>query len=270
MLRPLPAQERKRFESNLQPLVQQLYMENQIANEATKMNLDQQSPWKEQLELARANILTQAYLEKLSSGAGTASDPKQYYDAHTAEFDQLKISGILVAFSPPGTPASNASTSRTEAQAQDKANDLERKIKAGADLTTLARAESDNQQSAAQGGQLGTFLVGDPGVPPDIKTAVAKLQPGQISEPIRVHGGFYIIKLESRTHLPFEQVQTLIAQRLQNEKSQEILKQERDKYQVQVRDPDFFNASNGPSVPSLQRPGAPGAPHTGPAKPPVK
>lgn len=255
----------------MQALVQQLYMENQIADEAAKMNLDQQSPWKEQLQLARANILTQAYLQKLSAGeSGSAADPKQYYDAHTAEFDQVKISGILIAFSPPGTPASNGAAARTEAQAEEKANDLEKKIKGGADLAALARAESDNQQSAAQGGALGSFLVGDARVPAEIKAAIAKLQPGQVSEPVRMKIGFYILKLDSRTHLPFEQVRADITQRLQNEKAQALLNQERDKYKVQVQDPDFFNAASGPApnIPSLQRPGTPSS--TGPAKPPAQ
>ncbi len=270
-MKPLPPQDRKRFEANLQTLLQQLYMENQISDEATKMSLDQQSPWKEQLQLARANILTQAYLDKMSKGAsGTPADPKQYYDAHAAEFDQVKISGILVSFSPPGTPASNAATSRTEAQAREKVTDLEKKIKAGADLATLARTESENQQSAARGGELGTFLTGDPGVPPDIKAAVAKLQPGQVSEPINVGGGLYIIKLDSRTRMPFEQARAGITQRLQNEKTQTILNQERDKYKVQVQDPDFFNASNAQHIPSLQRPGVPANPTTGPVKAPAQ
>lgn len=273
LLRAVPPQQRKQLEANVQTLIQQLYMETQIADEAAKMNLDQQSPWKEQLQLARANILTQAYLEKLSSGAGgnASADPKAYYDAHAGDFDQVKISGILVAFSPPGTPASKASASRTEAQAEEKANDIEKKIKGGADLSALARAESDNQQSAAQGGALGSFLIGDPGVPADIKGAIAKLQPGQISEPIRVNNGFYILKLDSRTHLPFEQVRAGITQRLQNEKAQALLSKERDKYKVEVQDPDFFNASSGSSnIPSLQRPASAGSPSsTGSAKPPA-
>lgn len=276
MMKPLPPEERKRLENNLQALLQQLYMENQIAEQATKMSLDQQSPWKEQLQLARANILTQAYLDKLSSNsaAGTATDPKQYYDAHAAEYDQVKISGIVIAFSPPGTPASSAGASRTEAQAEEKATDLEKKLKAGADLSALARAESDIQQSAAQGGTLGEFIVGDPNVPADIKAAVAKLQPGQIAEPVRANGRVYILRLDSRTRLPFEQVRAGIVARSQNERKQAVLNQERDKYKVQVQDPDFFNASSGPApkIPSLQKPGSPATPASsaGPTKPPAQ
>lgn len=273
LLKPLTPQQRKQAEGNMQAVVQQLYMENQLADEAAKMNLDQQSPYKEQLQLVRANVLTQAYIEKLSnSGSGSGgTDPKAYYDNHAAEFDQVKISGILIAFSPPGTPASNAATSRTEAQAQEKANDIEKKLKAGSDLSALARAESDNQQSASQGGALGSFLLGNPGIPPDIKAAIAKLQPGQISEPIRISTGYYIIKLDSRTHASFDQVKVDLTQKLQSEKAQAVLAQEREKYKVQVQDPDFFNAARGTNIPSLQRPAPAATPgSTGTAKPPAQ
>jgi len=275
LLKPLPPQERKRFEANLQGLIQQIYMEGQLADEATKLSLDQQSPWKEQLEMARANILTQAYLSKVangSAGATASADPKQYYDAHPNDFDQVKLSGIFISFSPPGTPASgNGAPNRTEDQARQKADDLDKKLKSGGDFAALAHTESDNQQLAAKGGDLGTFTTGDAGLPADIKAAVLKMQAGQISEPIRLPNGFFILKVESRTKQPFEQARTGIAQRLQNEKNQAAVKQELDKYKIEVKDPDFFNASNAPArnIPSLQRPGGTAVPATPPSTGPA-
>lgn len=279
LLKPLGPQERKRFESNLSGLVQQIYMEDQLAEEASKLSLDQQSPWKEQLRMARANILTQAYLTKVAnSSTGAAQDPKQYYDAHPNDFDQFKLSGIFVAFSPPGTPASGA-TNRTEQAARDKADDLEKKLAAGGDFSQLARTESDNPQLAAKGGELGTFTSGDQGVPPDIKSAILKLQTGQISEPVRMPNGFFILKVVSRTKEPFEEARAGITQRLQNEKNQAAVKQELDKYKIEVKDPDFFNASNAAprNIPSLQRPGGTAVPaspsstgSTAPPRPPAQ
>lgn len=267
LLKPLPPQERKRFEANLQGLVQQIYMEDQLADEASKMSLDQQSPWKEQLQMARANILTQAYLNKVANSApGSATeDPKQYYDSHAADFDQIKLSGIFIAFSPPGTPASGTgAANRTEEQARQKADDLEKKLKAGGDFSAVARTESDNPQLAAKGGEIGTFTSGDAGLPADIKTVVLKLQAGEISEPVRMPNGFFILKVESRSKLPFEQARSGITQRLQNEKNQAAVKQELDKYKIEVKDPDFFNASNAPAhpTPSLQRPAGTPVPAT--------
>ena len=273
LLKNLPAQERKRFESNLPLLVQQIYMQDRIAEQAVKLNLDQQSPWKEQLRMARTNILTQAYLDQVSktSGAALLQDPKQYYDAHPDDFDQVKLSGILIGFNAPGTPASNTSISRNEEEARQKADDLEKKIKAGADVATLARAESDNKQSAANGGDLGTYSTGDARVPADVKAAMTKLQAGQVSEPLRIPNGFLILKVDSRTKQTFEQARTGLAQKLENDKNQAALKQEMDKYKIQVQDPDFFNASSGssPNIPSLQRP-APAQPAQPQTKPPAQ
>src|SRR5437868_3300155 len=160
MIKPVRPEDRKRFEGNLSTLVQQLYMQKEFADEAAKLNLDQQSPWKEQLQMARANILAQAYINRVtntSAAAAPAEDPKQYYDAHPEEFDQVKLSGIFVAFNAPGTPAANANAARTEQQARDKANDLEKKIKGGADFAALARSDSDDKRSGPAGGEIGTF-----------------------------------------------------------------------------------------------------------------
>ena len=268
LLKPLRPEDRKRLEGNLPNLVQQIYAQMQMAKQAADMKLGEQPPYKEQLEIARANILAQAYLAKMAQNGGM-QDPKTYYDAHPADFDQIKLSGIFISFNQPGTPASSSAIQRAEPQAREKANDIEKKIKAGGDFSTLARTESDNQQAAARGGELGTFIMADQNLPPDVKQTIENMQTGQVSEPVRVQGGFYIFKVDNRTKLPFEQVRTKIVQKLQNEKSQQILKQELAKYKVDVQDPDFFNVSTAAPtptlrVPSLQRP----SPNATPATPP--
>lgn len=242
--------DQKRAVPSLQTLVEKVYMIQQFADQAAKLNLDQQEPWKDQIQFNRENILAQAYIERLTKGGGASTDEaKRYYDAHPDEFDQAKVSGIFVSFSPPGTPASSANgASKTEDQARQKADDLEKKIKAGSDFAALARTDSDNQQLAARGGDLGTLTRESPNVPPDVKSAIFKLQPGQVSEPIRVQAGFYIFKMDSRAKQPFDQARGNI-----------LLKQEFDKYKLQVQDPDFFSAANrpAPNIPSLQKPAAP-------------
>lgn len=258
MLQAIPPEQLKRYQSNLSSVVQQIYMSQQLAEQAAKMNLDQQSPWKEQLQLTRDNILTQAYLNKMASTTpGTPTeDPQAYYNSHQPEFDRVKLSGIFVAFNPPGTPAASAANSRTEEQARAKADDVEKKLKAGGEFATLARTESDNQQAAARGGELGAFSVADPQLPADLKTALNTLKPGQISDPIRIPNALLIVKIESRDKLSFDQAKPEIIQKLQNERNQAAVKHEVDKYKIQVQDPDFFNTSSAPAsnVPSLQRP----------------
>jgi hypothetical protein len=257
LLKPFPPDQRKQYESNLSNLIQQIYMRVQLADLATKLNLDQQTPWKDQIALSRENVLAQAYLAHVSEDAskGPAEDPKKYYDAHPEEFDQAKLSGIFLNFNPPGTPASaSGDQAKTEQSASDKANEVEKKLKAGGDFAALARTESENPTSAAKGGDLGTFAMGDPQLPPAIKTALAKLQPGQYSEPIRVSNSYLILKLDSRKQLTYPEVQNTITQKLKTDKSQSAVKQELDKYKIKVEDPDFFASAGARPMPSLQRP----------------
>lgn len=271
LLKAIPPEQLKQYESNLQNVVQQIYMSEELAQQAVKMNLDKESPLKEQLELSRAQILTRAYLNKIAAGpsGGPTQDPQQYYNAHQPEFDRVKLSGIFVSFNPPGTPASSAANSRTEEAARSKADDIEKKLKAGGDFATLARTDSENQQSAARGGEIGTFSVADPQLPPDLRSAVEKLQTGAISEPVRIPNAFLILKADSRSKLTFEQARPEIVQKLQTERSQAAVKQEVDKYKIQVQDPDFFASTAAPAnhIPSLARPGSTVAP---PSAPPNK
>ena len=73
MLKPFPPAQRKQYESNLPNLIQQVYMREQLADAARKVNLDQQSPWKEEIDMNRDNILAQAYIAHLSNNAAKSA-----------------------------------------------------------------------------------------------------------------------------------------------------------------------------------------------------
>jgi len=254
LLKALTPEERKQREGKLAEILQQLYTQQQLAEQAAKLSLDQQEPWKDRLVLARETVLAQAYVNHLRDEAakGPAEDPKAYYDTHPDEFDQVKLSGIFVAFNPPGTPASSGA-GKTEQQAQDKANDLEKKLKDGGDFAALARTDNDNTAIASKGGDLGTVNMGDTQLPPVLRTAIGKLQPGQYSEPIRISSAYLILKMDSRKKQEFAEVQSTLADKLKNEKSQSALKAELDKYKIKVEDQEFFDAPGSRPIPSLQR-----------------
>ena len=257
LLQALTPEERKQREGKLGELLQQLYTQQKLSDQALKMSLDQQGPWKERLVLAREQVLAQAYLAHLRDEAAKqpADDPKTYYDAHPDEFDQVKLSGIFVAFAPPGTPApKDGPAPKTEQQAEEKANDLEKKLKAGGDFSALARTDNDNQAISSKGGDLGTYNLGDTQIPPALRSAIVKLQPGQYSEPIRVQSAFIILKLDSRQKQPYADVQATLTEKLKNEKTQSVLKQEVvEKYKIKVEDQDFFDSPGTRSIPTLQK-----------------
>jgi peptidyl-prolyl cis-trans isomerase C len=260
LLKEIP--DNQRPSGNLESVLERMYLISQLSNQALQQNLQNQSPWKQDLQFTRDQILAQAYLQHLNTpGSAAAQSAKQYYDSHPEEFEQTRLSGIFVAFAAPGTPNAAGKIVRTEEEARAKADDLEKKLKAGSDFATLARTESDNQASAANGGDLGVVNSNDPRLPASIKTALANLQPGQISEPVRIPNGFYIFKVVSRTKMPFDD----------QLRSQIITKQIFDQYKIQVKDPAFFatNATNTPSLanPSPNKPPTASVPSQTPATP---
>lgn len=263
MLKDISPQQRRSAPS-LASLVQQVYMVHQFADQAAQLHLDQQQPWKNELDAARANILGNAYLNHLASiSSAPKPDPKQYYDAHPDEFEQIKLAGIFVQFAAPGASAPSGGVTRTEEQARTKAADIEKKLKGGASFATLASKESDSKESAARGGELGTISAADTSLPANIKSVILGLQPGQVSDPVQVKNGFYLFKVDSRTKVPFDQAQATISQKIQTDRNQAVLKEQFEKYKIQVSDPDFFSTGTAaPNIPSLERPPTPGTPRS--------
>jgi peptidyl-prolyl cis-trans isomerase SurA len=79
-----------------------------------------------------------------------------------------------------------------DSEARQTAERLVRQIREGADFGAVARQFSD-VATGAVGGDTG-WTIGDH-INPDIKSAVLKLQQGQVSDPIRTTAGYYIVTL---------------------------------------------------------------------------
>jgi peptidyl-prolyl cis-trans isomerase SurA len=97
----------------------------------------------------------------------------------------VRLSHILVAV-PEGAPPDVVK------KAEQKARDLVKRLRAGADFAQLALRYSDGRQ-ALEGGDLGWFKIGEvPTLAEDLAHTMAK---GDISDPLRSPSGFHIIKL---------------------------------------------------------------------------
>jgi len=81
---------------------------------------------------------------------------------------------------------------------------LRKKIQAGADFAELARQESDDAGSGANGGDLGSFRRGQ--MVPTFEQAAFAMQPGDLSEPVKTPFGYHVIKVEAKESKSFDEV----------------------------------------------------------------
>ena len=139
-----------------------------------------------------------AYIALNQTDVSTSGPPvtdeqvQQYYQAHQKDFqvpDEVQVRHILIKV-PTGADA------KTDAAAKQKAEDLLKQIKGGADFAALAKANSDDPGSKEQGGELGMIQRGV--TVPAFEKAAFGLQPGQISDVIKTQFGYHIIKVEAK------------------------------------------------------------------------
>jgi len=148
----------------------------------------------------------------------TNQQVEQYYQQHQKDYqvpDEVKVRHILIKVAP------NADA-KTDAAAKQKAEDLLKQIKGGADFAQLAKANSDDPGSKEQGGELGMIQRGV--TVPAFETAAFGLQPGQYSDVIKTQFGYHILQVEAKqtAHLkPLDEVKAQIVATLTRQQEAE-------------------------------------------------
>jgi hypothetical protein len=218
VLRSLPAQVQQQAQSDRRRFLEQYGVLMHLAEEARKAKLDQQSPYKEALEYGAMQILYQAAInQKMQEMPVTLDDAKKKYETAKDSYIQAKVKAIYLPFSnaPASTTDPKGKKVATEAEAKVKAEDLVKKLRAGADFAQLAKENSGDAASAQKGGDFG-YIKKSESIPPELKDAIFNAKPGTLTDPIRQPSGFYIFKVEEIAPETFEQVQGAITSELKN------------------------------------------------------
>jgi peptidyl-prolyl cis-trans isomerase D len=153
--------------------------------------------------------------------AVTDRELQLYYQDHREEFrqeEQACASHILVK-----VKAATGGEGHTDAEAQAIARGLVEQLKAGADFAALAKKSSEDQGSAANGGDLSCFGPGR--MVPEFDDAVFALEPGQLSDLVKTTFGYHIIRLTSKRAamvLPLAQVKDRIRATVTDRKTREL------------------------------------------------
>jgi parvulin-like peptidyl-prolyl isomerase len=114
---------------------------------------------------------------------------RAYYAANPNDFATACVSHILVP---------------DEAQA----NAIRGRLAAGEDFATVAKAESKDTASAEKGGNVGCDITKETGFVPEFLLAAFTQPVGEVGAPVKTEFGYHLIKVDSRTVPPYEQVAT--------------------------------------------------------------
>lgn len=183
--------------------------------------MDQHPAFTAQFEKLRENALIESYLQSVSQPPAdfpSEADLQAVYEANRAALTaprQVRLAQIYIA-------APRSADSATQDEARARLDDVKKKLaQKGADFAALARVESDEKRSAANGGELGWLTDGQ--FRPEILDTLKNLAAGQVGEPLRLDDGWHILKaLEVREARPLtlDEVRSQLAQRLRAERAQ--------------------------------------------------
>lgn len=148
--------------------------------------------WEDYKEQLKRRILTQRVIQQEVGPTVKISNDEiqKYYEAHKSEFvkpEEVDISGIFLS-------TENKSPQEVAA-IKEKAQALEKRIKAGEDFGALAKRFSEDT-AASQEGELGEFKRGE--MTPDIENAVFPLKRGDSTDVMTVANGFEIFHVNQR------------------------------------------------------------------------
>jgi parvulin-like peptidyl-prolyl isomerase len=166
-------------------------------------------------------------LEKISI---TDEEAKAYYDAHRQEFTspaEVTLREILLEVRTTDRGVNVAEDDTVREQAQQ----LRKRLLAGEPFPRLA-GEYSVAASKANGGLIGPLNSSE--LAPSLRDLLAKMQVGDVTEPIRTQRGYQLLKLESRNDAKlrsFEEARGEIGNRIGDQK----LRGEREKYLDRLR-----------------------------------
>jgi parvulin-like peptidyl-prolyl isomerase len=153
----------------------------------------------------------------------TEEEARQYYLTHKDEFVQpatVTLREILLEV--PTTSKGGQATVNVgkDDEVAQQAAAVRARIVGGEDFAKVA-AEVSAAASKSNGGLIGPINLAE--VSPSLQQLIAKMKPGDVTEPLRVTSGFQILKLETlkpAAPQPFESVRDLVADKVHDARQQ--------------------------------------------------
>jgi peptidyl-prolyl cis-trans isomerase D len=146
--------------------------------------------WQDAADSASVSFV--AFSPRPTAADSNVSDDelRKYYEAHRGEFDRPSHASLSVLYIPRlVSPADSAAV-------RARINALRAEIAGGAKFDDVAKRESADSVSGAQGGSLGRTTRGR--LVPEFEKVAYALKPGELSQPVLTQFGYHLIKLDAR------------------------------------------------------------------------
>ena len=187
----------------------------------------------------RRDILTQRVIgqEVMRTIVIPEPDMQKYYEEHKKEFvreEQVFLSQILIS--------TEGKSPDQVAAAEKKAKDLVARARKGDKFSDLASANSDDPETAKNGGYIGAMKRGL--MDKQIEDLVFKMKKGEITDPIKRPVGFLVLRVEERFEAgqaSLEEVKNEVQDRMMQPKAEPKVRE----YLSHLREDAFLQIKEG-------------------------
>jgi peptidyl-prolyl cis-trans isomerase C len=215
-----------------------------VAAQAAKDNLGDGPDFTRKLAYYHDKVLMESMLGNVAKASATDDAEKKVYDdAAKAKKPEVEIHArhILVP---------------TEAEAKAALD----RVKKGEDFAKVA--DEVSKDPGSQGGDLGWFTKDK--MVPEFADAAFKLEPGQISDPVKSEFGWHVIKVEGKREKPFpafDQVKEQVARYVVQKAQSDLIMKLREGAKIERTEPvPAADAPAATDAPASAAPAAPEAP----------
>lgn len=204
-LQTLPPPQRAGFTQHPELAVQWYGRLVALSQEARREHLDSGLDLLHGSIVDHRNALVAALVQAIAHAVEpTPAQIRADYRQHADAFMQVRARVLRVS----DRTSLASHTQRTPQQAQERIQALAQQLRRGADFATLARENSDDATTRAQGGELN--YVSRHIQIPEIDRLLWTLPPGQLSAPVHTRFGYELVLVEDRRPMPLAQAQPLI------------------------------------------------------------
>jgi peptidyl-prolyl cis-trans isomerase C len=236
----MPAQNRAAALQSPEDFLRQYALMGKLSALAEERKLDEETPYKQQLEYNRKMVLSTAGLNLVSQEVRVSdAETRAFFKANEEDYAEVKVKVIYLPFNNAMPKPGEIRQSMTESEALEFSTKLVGELRNGADFVEMVRKHSKDEGSAKRDGDFATLKKSDQ-IPEAVKESVFPLNEGDISDPVRQPNGFYIFRVEQKRVPPYDEVAATINTKVHDQKFRKKLDEIRGAIEVSDIEADLL------------------------------